>query len=205
MHVIPVAKSFGMKIIAYDLQQQPEAAEQLGFQYVPLEKLLRRSDVISLHCQYTPNNRHMLNRTTFSKCRRGVIIVNTARGELIDTAALIEALDAGVVAGAGLDVIEQESILRAEAEDIIGSQIMRHVHAASVSAERGAPSAERIQELQILMRNNALLSRKRVIFTPHCAFNTVEAVEKINCTTVANIRAYLRGKPANLCGRTLIE
>lgn len=197
MHVVPLAKSFGMDIMAYDIKPHYEAADQLGFSYVSMERLLRRSDVITLHTPATPENQHMLNRDTLWKCRRGVLIVNTARGELIDTSALLEALDAGIVGGVALDVIEKESVLRAEAEDIIGGQIMEHVRAASATAVK-APLSERIRELQVLIRNNALLSRKRVIFTPHCAFNTVEAVEKINFTTMANIRAFVSGKPINL-------
>lgn len=197
MHVVPMAKSFGMEVVAYDVEPQPEAASQLGFLYLPFDKLLRRSHVISLHVPLSPESKHMLNRDTFAKCHRGVLIVNTARGGLIDTAALIEAIDAGIVGGAGLDVIEEECVLRADPEAIIGQQILQHLRTAS-SVGAKASSPERIRELQSCLRNGALLSRKRVIFTPHCAFNTVEAVEEINHVTVANIRSFVAGSPANI-------
>ncbi|MEI6349765.1 MAG: NAD(P)-dependent oxidoreductase [Verrucomicrobiota bacterium] len=199
MNVIRMARGFEMEVVAYDVHPQSEAAARLGFQYVPFEKLLRTSHIISLHAPLTPASRHMLNRDTFGKCRRGVLIVNTARGGLIDTGALIQALDAGIVGGAALDVLEQECLLRAEAEEVISDQILKHLLASSATSSK-ATSRERISELQSFMRNGSLLSRKHVIFTPHCGFNTVEAVDQINRTTVANIRAYISGKPTNLAG-----
>jgi D-lactate dehydrogenase len=198
LHLIPLAKAFGMEVLAYDINPQPEAAEALGFVYLPLDKLLRRAQIISLHATLTPASWHMFNAEVFARCRRGVLLVNTARGGLVDTEALLEALDQGLVGGVALDVLEEERVMRAEAARIIANQIVARMHAAMGQDEIRLTDPGRIRELQSLMRNNALLSRPNVLFTPHCAFNTVEALEQINTVTVRNIRAALCGKPINL-------
>jgi len=108
LHVIRIAKAFGMSVLAHDINRADLLAEVLGFQYVPFDDLLRRSDIISLHVPLTAATVHLINRDTLAKCQRGVIIINTARGALIDTDALLEAMDNGVIGGVGLDVLEDE-------------------------------------------------------------------------------------------------
>ena len=93
-------------------------AEILGFEYVALDDLLRRSDIITLHLPLLPSTQHLLNREAFAKCKRGALVINTARGGLIDTDALIEALDSGVIAGAGIDVLEEERVQKQEPVNI---------------------------------------------------------------------------------------
>lgn len=178
--------AFGMRTLAYDMDPIMDVARELGFRYVPMEEIFRESDVIALHVPITPQLHHLLNAETFSQCKRGVIIINTAQGGLIDTEALIEALDAGIVAGAGLDVLEDERVMRASAASIISNEIARNVRE---SCARKPPDVGRLGQLLSVMHNSALLSRANVVFTPHVAFNTTEAMHRINRCTVEHIRA----------------
>jgi D-lactate dehydrogenase len=176
-------------------------AELVGSRYVSLDELLRASHVISLHAPLTPETYHLLDREAFAKCWPGVVIINTARGALIDTKALIEALDAGQVGGAGLDVLEDESVMQKEGARIITEQIVARLR-ATTSEEVRMQRPERVQELEELFENRRLLARAEVVFTPHVAFNSVEAVERINSMTVENIRAFLQGAPVNVVEET---
>jgi D-lactate dehydrogenase len=154
--------------------------------------------VLSLHVPLTPATVHLIDRDAFAKCREGVIVINTARGGVIDTEALLEALDSGRVAGAGLDVLEDERVFRKTASRVIADQIVEVLHAEPASPEeRHQRDPERLQELRTLGRNEALLARPDVVFTPHVAFNSVEAVERIDNVTIENIRAFVAGTPTN--------
>jgi D-lactate dehydrogenase len=199
MHVVHIALAFGMKVLAYEPYRPSLMAEIFGVRYVPLDELLRESHVISLHAPLTAETFHMIDCEAFSKCREGVIIVNTARGALIDTNALIEALDSGRVAGAGLDVLEEESVMRKEADKIIADQIidrLKNQSSSDYKAQTKDPG--RLKQFEEVMRNQRLLNRADVVFTPHVAFNSVEAVARINQMTVENIKAFIRGAPINL-------
>ncbi len=198
LHVIRMARAFEMRVVAYDPEPQPAQEAILDFRYTSLEELLSSSDIVSLHASLTADTYHMLNRGSLAKCRDGVIIINTARGGLLDIEALAEALDSGKVGGAGLDVLEDESLLRREAMEIIGDQIVQRLQASSANAELRYQRPERIQELAGLMRNNDLIARANVVFTPHVGFNSREAVDRINRATLDNIQAFLSGRPINL-------
>jgi D-3-phosphoglycerate dehydrogenase len=106
--VAPKAKSFGMKVIAYDPFVPDDAFGHAGVDRVDLPALLATSDYISIHTPLTPETRHLFNRDTFGQMKRGAYLVNTARGPIIDEAALADALDSGQLAGAALDVMTQE-------------------------------------------------------------------------------------------------
>ncbi len=198
LHAIRIAKAFNMNVIAYDLSPRPFMGDLLGFEYVPLDVLLARSDIISLHIPLLPATVHLLDRAAFAKCKEGVIVINTARGGLIDTDALIEALDSGVVGGAGLDVLEEEHVLQREAMNLIGEQIVNRLQSGMDPEELRASESDRIDELQRLIRNTDLIGRPNVVFTPHVAFNSVEAVQRINDTTLENLRNFIAGTPTNL-------
>ena len=145
LHTVPMARSFGMNVIAYDIRPRPEMAAELGFKYVGFEQLLADSDIISLHANLNPSSYHILDRKAFAKCRPGVVVINTARGKLIDTNALIEALDQGIVRGAGLDVLGEESVMRRRGERIIRDQIIQKLHEPverSTATEKGSPSSK---------------------------------------------------------------
>jgi D-lactate dehydrogenase len=198
LRVIRMAKAFGMNVIAHDINQAAIIAEVLGFDYVSFDDLLGQSDIISLHAPLTPETFHLLNRETFKKCRPGVIILNTARGALIDTAALIDALENGSVGGAGLDVLEDERLFRSDASKLVADQIIADLQRISSPEETHMRNPQRLTDIQSLKANESLLSRSNVVFTPHIAFNSAEAVRRIDEVTVQNIRAFLAGKPINI-------
>ncbi|HZJ17977.1 MAG TPA: NAD(P)-dependent oxidoreductase [Chthoniobacteraceae bacterium] len=193
IRAVPIARAFGMQVIAHDIAPQREAAAAFCFEYVSFDELLRRSDVLSLHAPLTGDTLHILDREAFAKCRRGILIINTARGRLIDTAALLEALDSGVVGGAGLDVLGEEAALRRQASHLISDKIIDHLHGEDASA-----AEERSREIQKLMLIDRLLARPNVVFTPHIAFNCIESIERINAATVTNIVRFLRGTPTGI-------
>ena len=194
--VIHLALAFGMKVLACDPYQQVNAAE--GVRYVPPAELLRESQIISLHTPLTAETFHLLDRDAFAQCRRGVIIINTSRGALIDTAALVDALDAGVIGGAGLDVLDEETVMRTDADKILTDQIIERLRNAASQQETAKRTPEGIKQIERLFRNERLLSRPNVVFTPHVAFNSVEAVERMLTMTVENIRAFVADKPLNV-------
>jgi D-lactate dehydrogenase len=194
--VIHLALAFGMKVLAYDPYEQTDAAE--GVRYVPLNELLRESHIISLHTPLTAETFHLLDRDAFAQCRRGALVINTARGAVIDTAALIEALDAGIIDGAGLDVLEEESVMRKDADKIVTDQIVERLRYAASQEEAGKRTPQGVKQIERLFRDERLLSRPHVVFTPHVAFNSVEAVERMLTMTVENIRAFVAGKPINV-------
>jgi len=201
LHVIRLAEAFEMEVLAYDICQQSQLQDVFGFRYVPLDELQRRSDIISLHAPLTPATYHLLNREAFCNCRHGVLIINTARGHLIDTDALIEALDDGTVAGAGLDVIEEERVMTYRWSTVVTEGIIDRMYSSSSGEEAPIQRPERIAELQLLMHNADLIARPNVVFTPHIAFNSVESVARINQITIDNICAFLAGKPINVAGK----
>jgi D-lactate dehydrogenase len=203
LHVVRIAKALGMDVIAHDINRTGLLAEVLGFEYVPFDELLRRSDIISLHAPLTAATFHLLNRDTLNKCRHGVIIINTSRGALIDTAALIEALDTGIVGGVGLDVLEDERLFRSDASKLMTEQIVADLQKISSPEEMHMRNPDRLAEIQRLTANESLLSRSNVVFTPHIAFNSVEAVRRIDEVTMQNILAFAAGKPINLVPHTV--
>lgn len=191
--VLCLAVAFGMKVLAYDVDTPPELARSLGFEFVPLPQLLERSDVISLHAPLSRQTFQILNRDTLARCKRGVLIINTARGALIDTAALREALESGQVGGAGLDVLHDERILRDPVNRVIADDIIRHLRSDTMARE--SRDRQRIDELHELIQGDAVLQRPNVVFTPHLAFSSLESNLRRNQVTVENIRAFLAGAP----------
>lgn len=161
---IDVCSGFGVRVLAYD--KYP--AENSGLTYVPLETLLRESDVISLHCPLNPDSHHILDRKAFSLMKKGVFILNTSRGALIDSAALLDALNDGVVRGAGLDVYEEETNLFYE---------------------------DRSDTIILDDTLALLVSRPNVVLTAHQAFLTEEALHNIAEETIKNLDAFFSGAP----------
>lgn len=177
--VIEIAKGFGMEVVAYDPYEDKEAQVTLGFRYVSLQELCTTSDIITLHSPLTKENHHLLGDEQFSSMKNGVYIINTARGELIDTKALIVGLDTGKIAGCALDVVEGEELLK------------EHCKITNIQAR------EPHELLQESFYINTLLSHPRVIITPHIAYNTKEAVARINNTTADNLVSFLSGTIIN--------
>lgn len=191
-----LAKAFRMKIIANDIDESPDLARELGFEWVSRNELFAQSDIISLHATLSPETYHVIDSESLPRMKRGVLIINTARGALIDTLALRDALESGQVGGAGLDVLQDERVLRQSAPDIIAGDILRHLRSDALAHE--AHDADRIRDLRQLVLGEAILSRLNVVFTPHVAFNSHEAVMRMRELTVANIKAFIAGARQNL-------
>jgi D-lactate dehydrogenase len=204
-HVIRMAKAFGLEPVVYDIETNTDLARDLGFSYVGFEELLASADIITLHAPLTAETYHLFDRQAFAKCRPGVLIINTARGRLIETVALVEALDSGIVGGAGLDVLEDERVMRRATNRVIGDQIIERLHSDFAPRELRAHDNSRIKELHDLMLHHNLLERSNVLFTPHIAFNSMEAVERILVATVENIRAFVAGAPINVVGAPAMQ
>jgi D-lactate dehydrogenase len=181
LHMVRMARSFGMRVLVHDPIRRQTLADLLDFEYVTLESLLHQSDIVSLHCPASPATHHMINRESLAIMKRGALLVNTARGELVDTADLLFSLQSGQIGGAGLDVFEGEALVREEA------QILSKVY------DR--------EQLESAIHAHQLLKRDDVIVTPHNAFNSVEAVTRILETTLSNIHAFLAGSPQNTVQR----
>lgn len=195
LHVIRIGIGFGMRVLASDDAPHPFYSELLDFRYVSFEELMHESHVITLHVPLTPTTRHMINRDTLAVCRRGLLLINTARGGLIDSGALIEALDSGKVAGLGLDVLEDERVFRGGATKILSQNIAERVRSAAATVVKET-SPQRVAEFSKLVAHNQLLNRAEVVLTPHVAFNSYEAMERLTGLTVENINAFLEAGPA---------
>lgn len=159
-----ICKGFGMNILGYD----PYENKEFCGKYVTLEELLQNSDIISLHCPLTKDNLRIINTKTLSKCKDGVLIINTSRGRLVDTQSLIDGLKSGKVIAAGLDVYEEETDIFFEdySDEIIKDDTL-----------------------------STLISMPNVIVTSHQAFLTHEALSTIAKTTIKNLLDFFDNKP----------
>lgn len=178
-NVAAIAQGFGMTVNAYDAYPDTDWAKDAGVTYAELDELLVSSDVVTLHIPYSKAVHHLIDASKLKLMRPTAIIVNTARGELIDTVALLEALVAGQLQGAALDVFEGESLVDAHNE-------LRTLRLGGKQAllEQGV-------ELDILRK------LPNVLVTNHNAFNTAEALGRINQTTTDNIVKFLDGQTQN--------
>jgi D-lactate dehydrogenase len=177
--MIKIAKGFGMEVVAYDPMPDDNFAAAAGFRYMSFENLLRTADIISFHCPCSEKTRHLINKESIGFIKKGAYLVNTARGPIIETDALVEALRSGILAGAGLDVLEEEG----ETKDELAFLTSAH------------PKED---DLRIMLENHILMKMPNVLITPHNAFNSQEALERILRTTLDNIRGFIAGKPVNL-------
>jgi D-lactate dehydrogenase len=178
-HAARIAKGFGMNVVAYDPFPNQEKAQEIGFNFVELPELMQQSDIISVHAPLTKDNHHLINADMLAHTKPTAVLVNTARGELIDTTAVVQALGHKKLAGAALDVLEFESLLQRDKVVAASGQ--------QVSAD----------EAQAVLDILSLKSMPQVLLTPHNAFNTLEAVDRIRVTTIQNITDYLKGQTPN--------
>lgn len=174
LHFIRMARAFQMRVIVFDPKRDTLLADVLGFDYVSLDELLERSDVVSLHAPSNQHTYHLINATSLARMKRGAILLNTARGDLIDSSDLVDALNSGQLGGAGLDVLEGEQ---------------------DVSEDLLLLADGREEELRAAFSRRLLAERDDVIITPHNAFNSVEAVQRIADTSVDAMAAYAAGQP----------
>lgn len=160
---IDICTGFGMNVYAYDINETNSKAH-----YVSIDEIFSRCDVISLHCPLTKDTYHVINRDSISRMKDGVFIVNTSRGSLIDSQALLDGLMSGKIGGACLDVYEEET------------EIFHEDFSDSVDRDR------------LLVQ---LISMPNVIVTSHQGFLTREALAKIASVTMKNISDFVSGKP----------
>lgn len=158
-----ICKGFGMNVIAYDKYPDPN----LDVEYVPLENIFSESDIISLHCPLTPETYHTINKETISLVKKGVIIINTSRGALIDSEALLEGIKLRKIGGACLDVYEEES-------DFFFEDFSGHIIDDDTLAR--------------------LISMPNVLVTSHQAFLTKEALDNIANVTIDNLIKIIKNK-----------
>lgn len=179
LRVATIARGFEMNVVAYDLNQDKKLAKKIGFSYKSFEELLSCSDIITLHAPYNEKTRHLINSNNIGLIKKGAYLINTARGGLVETDALLKALYNGVLAGAGLDVLEEECFVKEEAQ-LLSKEFPKTC------------------DLKTALQNHVLLQQKNVIVTPHNAFDSQEAVMRILDTTIQNIEAFISKKPINI-------
>lgn len=161
-----ILNGFGCRILAYDPYPSDEAVKS-GVEFVDLSELLRESDIISLHCPLNPDTHHLINKEALNQMKQGVMLINTSRGAIIDTKAVIDALKSGRIGYLGLDVYEEEGDLFFE--DL----------------------SNKILQDDIFSR---LLTFPNVVITGHQGFFTHEAVTNIAQTTIQNLNEFEQGK-----------
>lgn len=169
-----IVHGLNMNILAFDVVEKEEMKQLYGVTYTDFDTLLKESDFISIHAPLTKNNYHMFDEDSFSKMKNTAIIINTGRGELIETQALYNALINKQIAGAGLDVLENEEMI------------------SDIDYMTGINRMDRFK-LQQTIINTRLFQLDNVIVTPHTAYNTKEAIKRILNTTMDNINKFSEG------------
>jgi D-lactate dehydrogenase len=169
-HVIKIANGFGMNVLGFDAVPNRVLETQLNFHYTDFESLLKNSDVITLHVPYLPTTHHLINMNNINLIKKGAILINTARGSIVETQSLVKALSDGILAGVGLDVLEEETELKNMKKLMMEGELDP-------------------EELRTLLNEHMLMDMENVIITPHNAFNTREAMTRILNTTVENIQS----------------
>jgi D-lactate dehydrogenase len=170
-HAAQIGRGFGMHVCGYD----PYPNLETPIEYTELDRLLARSDVVLVCCPLTPETRHLLGRSQFGKMKRRSILINVARGEVVESGALLSALEDGTLWGAGLDVLEGESA------------------AIDLAAQDLRP-----EEALLAARNCALRHHPNVFVTPHLGYYTEECLGRVRDTTIRNIKAALEDRPINV-------
>jgi D-lactate dehydrogenase len=173
--VVDLSLAFGMNVLVHT---KNPGQNQDKIRFVQLEELLSTSDIISLHIPHTAETHHMINRENMKKFKKGSILINTARGPLVETQAILEGLQSGILRAVGLDALEEECGLKEERE-LLTDEYFKSC------------------DIKTQLLDHVLLSRDDVFYTSHNAFNTDEALAQILETTLSNIRAFKGGKPEN--------
>ncbi|HNW26054.1 MAG TPA: NAD(P)-dependent oxidoreductase [Candidatus Gastranaerophilaceae bacterium] len=175
---IRIAKGFGMNVLGYDPFPKKELVEKYQVKYVELDELLKNSDVVSLHSPLTEDNFHLINEEKINLMKSTAVLINTARGELIDSKALYGALSENRILGAGLDVLEAENMIT-QPDTILDFDYL---------------TDDYIRQTLI---NERLLKLHNVVVTPHIAYNSKEAKERIVSITMDNIDKFFQGEIQN--------
>ncbi len=170
--MIKIANGFSMNVIAYDAFPKEELCAQLGFKYVSFDELLGQSDIVSLHVPYREETHHLINSQNIGKFTKGALLINTSRGAVVETEALVKALNEGILGGVGLDVLEEEGVIQDERQLVLYGHPEEH-------------------NLKTVLANHVLIDMPNAIVTPHNAFNTTEALQRILDTDIENIKNFL--------------
>ena len=176
--VADIALGMGMKVVAYN-RHEDEELKNKGVEFKDLDSLLSQSDVVSLHLPYMKETHHIINMDNITKFKKGALLINAARGGLVETRAILEGLEQHILAGAGLDVLEEECSMREERE-LLSTKFLESC------------------DLRTQLLDHMLLDREDVLITPHNAFNSNEAVDQIMQITIDNIKGFLVGSPVHI-------
>jgi D-lactate dehydrogenase len=168
-----------MNVVAFDVFPNKDLAKKLGFEYRSMDDLLAESDIITLHVPANDKTYHLISDDQFNQMKDGMVLINTSRGSVVHIQALVRALANGKVAAAGLDVLPDEPTIHEESELLHSFFQKQH-------------------DLETLLADSVLLRLRNVIITPHSAFDTHEAVQRILDTTIKNIKAFIAGEPQNV-------
>lgn len=175
-NTIRIAKGFGMNVLAYDINHDIFLSETMGYEYKDLKTLMSKSDIICLNVPYNKFTHHLINLQNIKDIKKGAVLINVARGAVIETEALLFALEKKIISAAGLDVLEEE-------ENIIKN----HPHLT-----------DKDKKNPVYQMNHKIINHPNVIFTPHIGFDTKEAVDRITQTTIENIINFSKGTTSNL-------
>jgi D-lactate dehydrogenase len=181
-NVIRIGKGFEMKVVAFDAVPNTNYAKEAGFEYKSLDEVLMESDVVTIHVPYLPETHHLINKNNIGKIKHGALLINTSRGPVVETEALVDALKSGNLGGAGLDVLEEEGVIRDEMSFLYSTDKAEH-------------------NIKTIIANHILIDMPNVLITPHNAFNTWEALKRILDTTIENIIGYKNGQLVNIVKR----
>ncbi len=170
-YVVKIANGFGMNVLGVARSPDQKLAEKLNFKYVPFEQCLKKSDILTLHVPLAKSTFHLINKTNIKQMKKGAVLINTSRGPVVETEAILWAIEQGILAGAGLDVLEEE-------EHLENSRKLFDPYASS-------------EGLKELVAAHLLREKPNVLITPHNAFNSKEAIERIVKRTIENINCFL--------------
>jgi len=179
--VIQIAKGFEMKVLACDHHKDRKFAKEHGFRYASFNEVIKNSDIVTLHVPYCKENYHLINDKTLKRFKKNSILINTSRGAVVDTRALMNALNKKHLLAAGLDVIEGEELIKEEKE------LLHH-------------KKLNVEKMKKIALDHKILYDERVVFTPHIAFYSKEAMERIISSTIENIHAFIKNKRINIIG-----
>lgn len=177
--VAEIARSFKLTVLVTTHHFDEKLAQQFGVTFVDLPTLLSSSDIISLHVPLNKETKYLINKENIKLVKRGAILINTARGAIVETEAIVWVLEKKILGGVALDVLEEECVLKEERE-LLTKEFLKTC------------------DLKTQLLNHVLLTKENVIITPHNAFNSGEALQEILETTLSNITAFIAGKPINL-------
>lgn len=170
--MVKIAKGFGMNILAYDVYPNEVLAKEMGFSYASLDDLLANSDVISLHIPYMEANHNFIDSEKIKKMKKGVVLINTARGGLVKIEDVVRALIDKTIGGYCTDVLKEEGIIKDERAFLLYGHPEEH-------------------NLKAVIADHVLMEMPNVIITPHNAFNTKEALIRILDTDIENIKSFI--------------